>query len=275
MIRLTLRCRTAQAQRVLAELLELAPGGVEEEHGDGWVEYSIYGPPGELPELPRLEASAAEGPLEITSTEIPDDWADRWRDFHRPVSIGAGRLMVRPSWEEAGAEQPAGIDVVIDPGQAFGTGAHATTVLCLEFLQELADEGSARGPLADLGTGSGVLAIAAAKLGWTPVLGCDSEVAALDAAAQNARINGVELELRRVNLRVEQPPPAPTVVANLTASLLKEVASRLGKPPALLVCSGLLESEIDDVAAAFHRPGLTPAASRVLGDWAGIVFRAA
>ena len=92
--------------------------------------------------------------------------------------------------------------------------------MCLELLLELADAGEASGPLADLGTGSGVLAIAAAKLGFAPVSGCDSEPAALDAAAHNAASNGVEIELLRLNLREEAPPPAPVLVANLTAPLL-------------------------------------------------------
>jgi ribosomal protein L11 methyltransferase len=271
-IRLTVRCRPGDAERVLAELLDLVPGGVEEEHGEDWVEYSIYGPPGELPELPPL--SADDGLLEITSTEIPDDWADTWRDFHEPVSIGDGRIVVQPSWTE---QQPgaAEITVTVDPGQAFGTGAHATTSLCLELLLELADAGEARGALVDLGTGSGVLAIAAAKLGWEPVVGLDSELAALEAAAQNAQVNGVELDLRRGNLRAEEPPIAPTTVANLTTPLLEEVAARLREPPEILVCSGLLATETGRVRAAFEARGLGVDAERVSGDWAGILFRTA
>ena len=191
MIRLAVRCRAELAEPVLAELLELAPGGVEEERGEGWVEYAIYGPPGEVPAVPELRAAAGEGLVEISATEIPDDWADRWRDFHEPVSIAGGRIVVRPSWEAAPSDESL-VDIVVDPGQAFGTGAHATTRMCLELLLELADTGEASGPLADLGTGSGVLAIAAAKLGFAPVSGCDSEPAALDAAAHNAASNGVE-----------------------------------------------------------------------------------
>jgi len=271
MIRLAVRCRAEDAERVLAELLALAPGGVEEERGDGWAEFAVYGPPGELPELPDLEAVAGEGRVEISANEIPDDWADRWRDFHRAVTI-EDRLVVRPSWEAAAA--PAGeVDVVIDPGQAFGTGAHATTRLCLELLLELADAGQASGSLADLGTGSGVLAIAAAKLGFVPVIGCDSERAALEAAAGNARANGVELELRRVNLREAAPPPARTVVANLTAPLLREVAVRISNPPATLVCSGLLANERDEVAAAFAGKGLEVEDERTGAEWAALLLR--
>ncbi len=199
MVRLAVRCRPEQAEQVLAELIELVPGGVEEERGGGFVEYAIYGPPGELPELPDLEAAAGDGLVEIETTEIPDDWADRWRDFHEPVVVGGGRMVVRPSWEAD--VTGAGIDVVVDPGRAFGTGAHATTRCCLELLLALADRDLATGALADWGTGSGVLAIAAAKLGWDPVTGCDHEPAAVEAAAANAAANGVEVAIERVNLR--------------------------------------------------------------------------
>ena len=274
MIRLAVRCRAELGERVLAELLEPAPGAGEEEQGGGWVEYAIYGPPGELPELPALEAAAGDGLVEISSTEIPDDWADRWRDFHQPVSIANGRIVVRPSWAEprAEAEQPA-VDVIIDPGQAFGTGAHATTALCLELLVDLADAGEAEGELVDLGTGSGVLAIAAAKLGWGPVVACDSEPAALEAAEQNATVNGVELELERVNLRDARAPVASTMVANLTAPLLVSVADRLADRPRALICSGLLAAEVDRVGLALAAAGLEPVERRARGDWAALLAR--
>jgi ribosomal protein L11 methyltransferase len=269
-IRLSVRCRPEHADRVLADLLELVPGGVEEERGAEWVEFGIYGPPGELPALPALEATAGEDLIEISSTEIPDDWADRWRDFHEPVSVAGGRLVVRPSWEQAAGER-AEVDITIDPGQAFGTGAHATTSLCLELLLELADGGQAEGALADLGTGSGVLAIAAAKLGWSPVIGCDSEHAAVEAAADNAAANGVSLELERLNLRDQDVPKAPTIVANLTAPLLELVAGRLAEPPRALVCSGLLASEAERVEAAVSAAGLRVAERRSRGDWAALL----
>jgi ribosomal protein L11 methyltransferase len=272
MIRLAVRCRPELAERVLADLLELAPGGVEEERGGEWVEYAIYGPPGELPEMPELEAAAGDGLVEISSTVIPDDWADRWRDFHEPVWIGGRRMVVRPSWEEAAATG-AEVDLQIDPGQAFGTGAHATTSLCLELLLGLADAGEASGSLVDLGTGSGVLAIAAAKLGWQPVTGCDSEQAAIEAAGANAAANGVELELQRINLREHDPPRAETVVANLTASLLEMAMERIVQPPRALICSGLMTSEVERVRAALSAAGLEAVDQRSTGGWAALLCR--
>jgi ribosomal protein L11 methyltransferase len=272
-VRLAVRCRPELAERVLADLLEIVPGGVEEERGDGWVEYAVYGPPGEVPDLPDLEAAAGDGLVEITATSIPDDWADRWRDFHRPVVIGDGRMVVRPSWQPP--VEGVATDVVVDPGQAFGTGAHATTTLCLELLAELADAREASGPLVDLGTGSGVLAIAAAKLGWGPVSGCDHQEAAIEAAAASARENGVELELSRVNLREQSPPTAPTMTANLTADLLEEVAVRLGEPPELLICSGMLSTQVGRVEEAFDARGLVVAGRRDRGDWTALLLHRA
>lgn len=270
MIRLAVRCDPELAERVLAELVELVPGGVEEERGAGYVEYAIYGPPGELPELPEIEVAAGEGLVAIETTEIPDDWADRWRDFHEPVWI-AERLLIRPSWERAG-ERRAQHEIVIDPGRAFGTGAHATTSICLELLLELADVESERGAAADLGTGSGVLAIAAAKLGYGPVLACDHERPAIEAAAENGRRNGVELAVERLNLREQAAPPARLWLANLTAPLLLAVAELMPAEgrAAKLIVSGLLPSERDRVAQAFGARGYRVAVERRRGDWCGM-----
>jgi ribosomal protein L11 methyltransferase len=268
-IRLAVRCAPEQAELVLAELTVLAPNGVEEERGPGYVEYAIYGGEGELPELGDLDAAIAGGRVEVTSSEIPDDWADRWRDFHKPLLV-AEQLWLRPSWEPA---REGTVDVVVDPGQAFGTGAHPTTRLCLEYLCELEAAGEAGGELVDLGTGSGVLAIGAAKLGWSPVRGYDHEPAAIEAAAANAAANGVELQLEPMNLRERLPKLAPVVVANLTAPILKAVAAQMERAPRTLICSGLLPGELDDVADAFGLVGMEEARHRRDGDWAALLLR--
>src|SRR5947208_4936388 len=214
MLRLAVRVRREDAELVLAELLELPPSGVEElaVAGGDVVEYAVYGPPGELPELPDLRAAAGDALVEVSTSEIADDWSERWRSFHRPLVI-PGQLTVRPPWEPPG-ETP--IDLVIDPGQAFGTGAHATTRLCLELL--LSSEG--RGSLLDLGCGSGVLAIAAARLGYGPVLAVDNDPLSVAATEANARRNEVQLDVRRLDLRTSVVPVADTVTANLLGPLL-------------------------------------------------------
>ncbi len=109
LIRLAVRCEPELAERVLAELLVLAPGGVEEDEGEGYVEYAIYGASGELPELGALAAEVDGGAIEVTSEEIPDDWTDRWRDFHKPITVG-DRLVVAPSWEEGPSGERARAD---------------------------------------------------------------------------------------------------------------------------------------------------------------------
>jgi ribosomal protein L11 methyltransferase len=271
LIRLAVRCRPEQAEIVLAELTVLAPNGVEEERGPDYVEYAIYGGEGELPELGEIEVAAGDGLVEVVATEVPDDWADRWQDFHKPLLVGE-RLWLRPSWEEP---REGTIDVVIDPGRAFGTGAHPTTRLSLEFLLELEEAGEAQGPLTDLGTGSGVLAIAAAKLGWGQVCGYDHEEPAIEAASANATANDVVVELERRDLREGLPELAPTVVANMTAPVLRVVAEQLAGAPSTMVCSGLLPGELDETAALFAPIGLVEADRRREGDWAALLLRAA
>jgi ribosomal protein L11 methyltransferase len=246
LIRLAVRVRGDDQGVVLAELLELSPAGVEERALPGGTEYVIYGASGELPALPALEAAAGDVLVEVTSEEIPDDWDERWKRWHRPLELD--RLRVRPPWEP-----PAGdgrVDLVIDPGQAFGTGSHATTRLCLELLLDL----PAGGAFADWGCGTGVLAIAAARLGFDPVVAVDYDPLAIAATTDNARANGVTVEAGRVNLREASGPAAPTVCANLLRPLLLEVAARLERAPDNLVVSGLLSDEADEVAAAFALP---------------------
>jgi ribosomal protein L11 methyltransferase len=271
---------------VLAELLVLAPGGVEENEGEGYVEYAIYGVPGEVPDLGPLKATVLnkaigrpaageEQPalIDVSSTEVPDDWAERWTDFHTPVLIGE-KVRIRPSWEPAIEEDV--MDIVVDPGQAFGTGAHPTTRLAIEFLLQLASQGRAEGALADWGTGSGILAIAAAKLGWGPVVGYDHEVAALEAARANSEANGVEVSFERLNLRQQVPEPAPTVIANLTSPILIEMAPKLAEAatdaPATLVCSGMLEVEMDSIAMAMAEAGFSETERRAGGDWGSLLL---
>jgi ribosomal protein L11 methyltransferase len=272
MIRLAVRCAPEYAEHVMANLLELAPNGLEEERGPGWVEYAIYGPPGEVPELGELQAAAGGSLVHVTTTSVPDDWADRWTDFHRPIEV-AGRIAIRPSWWDP---KDGLIDVLVDPGRAFGTGGHPTTRLSLELLIALEEAGEAGGPIADWGTGSGVLAIAAAKLGWSPVIGCDREEASLETARANAEANGVELEIERIDVREEAPPVAPTVIANLTANLLVDCAQHLERGselPAILACSGMLEEQFDEVTDAFAPLGLVESSRRTEGNWAALLLR--
>ena len=274
MIRLAIRVARDQAELVLAELAELAPAGLEERDVDEHtVEYAIYGAPGELPPLPDLRAAAAGALVDVSTTELEDDWDERWRTWHPAVVVEAGgtTLRVRPPWEEP---QPGTIDVAIEPAQAFGTGAHETTRLSLALLLEL---GARNVPgtfpaLADWGCGSGVLAIAAAKLGFGPVLACDVEAASLAATRDGARDNGVEVEVSRCDLRRGPGPWAPIVTANLVRPLLLEVAARMERPPERLIVSGLLRGEADEVSAAFAARGMEETGRREGSEWSALLL---
>ncbi len=242
-----MRAPAEHAERVLAALLELAPTGIEQVDLADGVEFALYGAEGELPAFPHGEAELDGVRVTVSGTEVAEDWAERWRELHRTVLVG-GRLWVRPPWDEP---RPGTLDLVIDPGQAFGTGAHPTTRLSLELLLGL----EPGGPLADLGCGSGVLAIAGARLGFAPVAGFDHEQAALDATRANAHANGVELGcVEPADLRREAAPWAATTVANLVRPLLLRLAALSAERPERperLIVSGLLEGEEDELAAAF------------------------
>jgi ribosomal protein L11 methyltransferase len=271
-VRLAVRVRRKDAEIVLAELLSLAPNGVEEvEVGDDLVEYAVYGAPGELPALAAVRAVAGAALVEVSTSEVPDDWDERWRSFHKPLVLGR-RLVVRPPWEEA--VPAAEIDLVIDPGQAFGTGAHATTRLCLELMLGLGPGGG----FLDLGCGSGVLGIAAARLGWEPVAAVDFDPLAVQATAENAVVNAATIDVGRHDLRVDPVVVAPTVAANLLRPLLLTWAARLGefgdasRLPDRVIASGLLVGEADEIARAFATVGLREADRRESGDWAALLL---
>jgi ribosomal protein L11 methyltransferase len=267
LIRLAVRVDRSRAELVLAELLALSPGGMEERDVDAdTVEYAIYGAPGELPLLGEVEARAGDALVAVSTSEVADDWADRWRRWHRPVEVAG--LHVRPPWSPPA---PSGPEIVVDPGRAFGTGAHPSTRLALELLASVQE----RGGLADWGCGSGVLAVAGAKLGFAPVHACDLDTVALEVTRSTAEANGVALgSVTRVDLRREPGPWAPTVVANLVRPLLLELAAVLGRPPERLIASGLLPGDVGEVEAAFAPHGLVAAGRRDGDGWSAILLAA-
>ena len=215
-------------------------------------------------------ADALRGALTAHGIAAEVEWAeegDAWRTamaaFHRPVEV-AGRILVRPPWEPP---RDGLLDVVIDPGMAFGTGQHATTRGCIALLAGLRP-----GPLVDVGCGSGVLAIAARRLGHDPVWALDADPLAVDATIANARANGVGLAVGLRVLGRDPIPPAPTVVANLTATLLGTLARVLaGDPPRAAVLSGLRVEEASDVVAAFAPLGLGERGRVEEDGWASLL----
>jgi ribosomal protein L11 methyltransferase len=227
-------------------MLELFPDGFEEVERTDSVELAAYTNAGGEERLMQVFTGAR-------ASTVEEGWEERWRDFHKPVRIGP--LWVGPPWEAAPADALA---VVVDPGRAFGTGAHPTTRLCLEALVDLE-----RGSLLDVGCGSGVLAIAAALLGYGPVTGVDTDPAAIDATAANAALNDVDVDAYVNDATEAELPPADVTVANISLDAVNALRPR----SPVLVTSGYLVSERPAVAGYAH-------ARRVESDgWAADVHR--
>jgi ribosomal protein L11 methyltransferase len=237
LVRLGIRVRADRAQVALAELLPLLAGGAEEREVDGMVEYALYAPAGELPGRDDICARVGDALVDVLAEPVPDGWEVRWHEFLRPVRVGD--VVVRPPWIDGSPD-----DLVIDPGPFFGAGTHATTRLCLELLLGC----NPGGALCDCGAGTGVLAVAAARLGWDPVTAVEVEPAALEVIRGNA---------------------APTVVANLPLPVLLAAARTTARRSQRVIAAGMLAGEADAVVAAFGMPERR----RVEEDgWAAVVL---
>jgi ribosomal protein L11 methyltransferase len=187
-------------------------------------------------------------------SQVEPGWEQRWREFHRPARIGP--LWIGPPWQAA----PAGaIAVTIDPGRAFGTGAHATTRLCLELLL-----GAPRGSVLDVGCGSGVLAIAAARLGFAPVTAVDSDELAVAAARANATANGVSVDVRLLDALTGPLPDADVALINIELAPVRALGPKLTVAHA--VTAGYLAGD------ELELPGYEPLRRLERDGWAADLF---
>jgi ribosomal protein L11 methyltransferase len=235
----------ALREEAMARLLELHPEGFEEAEGT----LAVYTDAAGEARL-RAEFGAVE------SESVEPGWEERWREFHRPVWVGP--LWVGPPWEPPPPPEEA-IAVVIDPGRAFGTGSHPTTQLCLGFIVDLAASS-----LLDVGCGSGVLSIAAAKLGFEPVVALDVDPAAVEAARRNAVANGVEVDVREGDALQENLPATEFVLANMNLAAVEGLAPRIRARQ--IVTAGYFHSRMPEVAGYAHRE------RRIDGGWAADLF---
>jgi len=228
-------------------MIELFPDGFEEiERADG-VELVAYTDPGGEERLWKVFGHAS-------ASDVAEGWEERWREFHRPVRVGD--LWIGQPWQEP---PPGAIVVVIDPGRAFGTGAHPTTRLCLEILTKLP-----RGSVVDVGSGSGVLAIAAAKLGFAPVLAVDVDEHAIEGTRRNAEANNVSVTVQRADALTGDLPDADIAIVNVTHEVVEAVVRQRRWPR--LIASGYLIHEPAALAGYRH---VERAAE---GGWAADLF---
>lgn len=220
-----MRVAVEDAEPFRARLLELSPEGFEEVDVDATtVELAVY-----------TDGRAADLVAELpgaTVEQVAEGWEDAWRDFHRPVV--AGGLWLGPPWE---APPRAARAVVIEPGRAFGTGSHPTTRLCVELLART----TLRGSLLDVGCGSGVLAIAATRLGFDPVQAVDVDPVAVETTRANASVNGVTITATTLDALEEPLPPSDVAVANVLLRPVEVILARLDAREA--ITSGYLAGE--------------------------------
>jgi ribosomal protein L11 methyltransferase len=259
----------------------------EDADADSLDEQAIYGEPGTTPEVnawarTKVVVLIAEGedpqqllgavalaldqPVPVVQMrEVADaDWVRLTQAQYEPIPVGR-RLLITPSWREDG-NQPERLRIIVDPGLAFGTGSHPTTHLCLQWLEEHILGGES---IIDYGCGSGILAIAAKRLGAGPAVGIDIDPQALIASRSNAEINQVTLLVQSTTEPL--PSPAPIVVANILASPLKLLAPlliSLVAPGGRLALSGVLERQIDEVCDSYKSHGMMMQAYAVRDGWA-------
>ncbi|MHB0976262.1 MAG: 50S ribosomal protein L11 methyltransferase [Candidatus Aquicultorales bacterium] len=276
LIKLTAAVRPEAEEAVAQALFAESPGGVAIEEAGGEILVSVY------IEADRVESVREEvrrslrltgfSPAEaLITTESVDEreWETAYREHFHCVKIG--RLVVKPSWE---LYRPSGDELVIelDPGMAFGTGAHPTTKGCLTALDRYLKPGQS---VFDLGTGSGILAIAAAKLGASFALAVDTDIVAVETAEANARTNGVRDVIAVALGGVEQAGGRPfdLVVANLTAPDIVGVLSDLARIEGLktAVFSGILEDQRSRVESALDKEGLTVIGAIAEEGWVTLV----
>ena len=266
MLELTLRVGAADVEEVLDAILPALPGGLHLRHDGEAVELRILDTP-ETPNEEELLALAGPRLIELTAAEVSDDWRRRRLDRYQPLVVGE-RFLLRPEWAPP-SEDPSLIEIVLEQSPAFGTGLHPTTQACLATLAEVEPGGS----FADLGCGSGVLSIAAARLGWSPIVAVDIDPTSVAVTRDNAARNGVEIDARRVDIASEPPPEADTVVANIPPAVQLALAAGLESAPSLLIASGFKPDEIPAVASAWNGHGLQIDDEVRAHEWSVLVMR--
>ncbi len=264
---------------LLASAFEAGAEGAEETEVEGLFRACIYAPTDRIEEIRSVLLGEAASSTDVdASMAVPEiDWNEAWKEGLEALRISS-RLLVRPPFVDVILE-PGQREIVIDPGQAFGTGAHASTRLCLEWIDVLLGPPEAAGSFArmlDVGTGSGVLALAAVALGAEVAVGFDLDPVAIEAANEAARRNGLDSRVHFFTGPIEALAPSderyPLVLANLLKNEMLPIASALAErigPSGRLVLAGLLEEDVAEVSERFREEGLVELGRRSLEDATG------
>ena len=224
-----MRVPASEVEIAAAWLLERFAAGFEERDAGDALELAVYTDD-------AGEAAVRSAFADVRAEPVQPGWENRWKEFHQPAHVGG--LWIGPPWISPPPDIPS---VVVDPGRAFGTGAHPTTRTCIELLARLE-----RGALLDAGCGSGVVAVAAVRLGFAPVLAVDLDPVAVEVATATARANGVGVDVAQVDVLRESLPAVDVVVANIELAVVEQLLRRVTAE--LAVTSGYLSPESPRVA---------------------------
>ena len=280
-----------EAEDALSNLfMEMGSGGAEiaddSSHPDKVV-VSAYFPPDDmigervsmitvlLKNLREMNINVGAGRVSIHRLD-ETEWTEPWKEFFRPTPIGQ-RILVYPSWENVSGTSSRDILVQIDPQMAFGTGRHSTTILCLELLEDVLKGGE---KVADVGTGSGILAIAAIKLGARQVVAVDVDTKAVPIARENTRINGVDDEIHLVCGELLTPISGryDVIVSNIVSKVIRlmipDFRSYLNTDGKLIL-SGILGHEVSEIQNELENNGLVTLETHLHEEWAAVLAEAA
>ena len=222
--------------------------------------------------LPDCGLDIGEGSVSLSNVN-ESDWANEWKKYYKPTKIGQ-KIVVKPTWEEYEAKE-GDLIIELDPGMAFGTGTHETTSMCIQQLEKYVKQDS---KVFDIGCGSGILAIAAAKLGANDVLAVDLDEVAVKVSKENIELNKVEDKVKALhgNLMEVVSDKADIVVANIIADIIKILAKDIKnfmKDDAVFISSGIIHAKVDEVKASLEENGLEIIEVQSLGEWNAIVSK--
>ena len=261
-------------------VLETPPGSYENvDTGEAWIE--VFSPSeSEINEIASVITDMAESiDGKIHAMEIikvpKEDWTESWKQFFHVLHI-TDRITIRPIWEDY-APRPDEIVIDIEPGMSFGTGMHPTTQSCIRFLEKASAEGGVSRKVIDMGCGSGILAIAAKKMGFGEVCGYDNDPLAVRIASENAKSNGVDISFDVGDALTPELPVGDVVVANILAPILLKAAPAMcksvsRKPNSILILSGILDAQYHEIRSAYEAEGFFESDSLLEKEWRSGMF---
>lgn len=226
-----------------------------------------------ISELPLYQIDIGKNIVKVTEVK-EEDWATAWKKYYHPVKVSE-RVTIVPSWEEYTPGSSCELIIELDPGMAFGTGTHPTTVMCIQALEKTVKQGDV---VIDVGTGSGILSIAASLLGAEQVTALDLDEVAVEAARQNTTLNGVDdiVSVKQNNLLEGIDENADIIVANILAEVIvrfANTAARIVKPDGYFIVSGIILQKKDEVADVLHEAGFYVEETMIVDDWTAMIAR--